>query len=90
MCEHKNFQAFIKVNRIQDGELGPVVGHEADIKIQCVDCQDFFEFVGVPTGLSPIQPMTSPDFTELRCPIIPSTKVKKPTTNYNPTMTIVN
>jgi hypothetical protein len=90
MCEHANFQAHVKVNRIQDGELGPVVAHEADIKIQCADCKEFFEFIGVPAGLSPIQPMASIDFTEIRCPIIPSTQVKKSPIHYKSNMTIVN
>jgi hypothetical protein len=72
-CEHLNFQANVKVTRLTDNENENVVtGYSADMKICCVDCGIPFEFIGVPGGYSPIQPMVSFDATELRVPIKPS------------------
>lgn len=72
-CEHNNFQCFTRVGRLTDGEHGPVTSFTLDIKVQCTECKDFFEFVGVPNGSSPSRPMASVDFTELRAPIRPNT-----------------
>ena len=93
-CKHENFECFCAVGRLTDGDGGNVTGYCLDVKVQCRECKEFFEFVGVPAGHSPSEPMTSIDFTELRIPIRPNTgamadsakyviKQEKPTTPIN-------
>lgn len=71
MCEHKNFQGNFKVARLTENESpgAKVNGYMADITIVCLECRQPFEFIGVPQGHSPFQPMLSADNTELRAPI---------------------
>lgn len=71
-CKHLNFETQTRVARLTDGDDGPVTGYSAEIRIRCVDCQHPFEFIGVPGGYSPGQPMVNFDGTELRAPIRPS------------------
>jgi hypothetical protein len=70
-CEHQNFHADVQVGRLTDGDSGPLIAFSADIRIKCVDCNRPFQFVGVPMGSSPTQPMASVDLLELRAPIAP-------------------
>jgi hypothetical protein len=72
MCQHEQFEVMAKVVRLTDGDNGPVTGYTADIRIKCVQCEMPFEFIGVPGGYSPSQPMVNFDGTELRAPIRPS------------------
>jgi hypothetical protein len=72
-CKHMNFDASVSVGRLTDGDDGPVTGYTAGVKIKCIDCGIPFEFIGVPGGFSPAQPMVNFDATELRAPIRPST-----------------
>lgn len=72
-CKHESFECFCSVGRLTDGDNGPVTDYMLDIKVQCRDCKQFFEFIGVPAGYSPSEPMTSTDFTELRIPVRPNT-----------------
>ena len=71
-CQHMNFETYTKVARLTDGDNGPVTGYSLDLRVQCADCKQAFQFVGVPGGYSPAQPMSNFDATELRIPIIPS------------------
>ena len=72
-CQHKRFECRCSVTRLTDEENSEKVsGYSADIKISCVDCGIPFEFIGVPGGYSPVQPMVNFDCTELRAPIKPS------------------
>lgn len=68
MCEHRDFQAVVTINRIADCPTGFM----ADVRIKCADCGIPFEFVGLPSGLHFEKPMVSIDSTELRAPIKPS------------------
>ncbi len=72
-CEHEQFEAQTRVGRITDGEGGKVYRYTLDLKVRCVECNMPFEFVGLPAGSSPDEPMTNFDFTELRAPIRPHT-----------------
>jgi hypothetical protein len=72
-CNHEKFECFCAVGRLTDGDGGKVTSYCLDVKVQCCDCKEFFEFIGVPAGHSPSEPMTSIDFTELRIPIRPNT-----------------
>lgn len=71
-CEHHNFYCKARVGRLTEAEGGPVTKYTTDIMINCSDCGQPFEFIGVPGGSSPMQPMVNFDGTELRAPIRPS------------------
>lgn len=72
MCEHNNFAAEVKVNRIlkDDADLKPS-GYLAEVRIRCTDCNTPFVFAGVEAGMLFTKPMASPDGQELRAPIVP-------------------
>jgi hypothetical protein len=71
-CKHLNFKVDAKVFRLTESEESDkVIGYKADITIHCMDCFHPFQFIGVPKGLSPNQPMASLDLLELRIPIKP-------------------
>lgn len=71
MCDHKNFKAQCDVTRLTNPEGDTITGYTTDISIMCSDCFKPFQFIGVPMGSSPIQPMCNFDGTELRAPIKP-------------------
>lgn len=65
-CEHKDFRALVKVNRLEDtGRFS------ADITVWCAACAEPFRFLGVKAGSSPYEPMVSIDGLELRAPLEP-------------------
>lgn len=72
-CKHLNFFTNVAVNRIARSDDNPeIIAYLTEITIKCNDCDQIFEFVGVPErGLSYIEPMTNFDKTELRQPIKP-------------------
>lgn len=70
MCEHKNFEADVTVNRIED--IGRFM---ADVRVRCVDCGTPFRFVGLPAGMDYNSPTVSVDATEGRFPIAPKGEV---------------
>ena len=71
-CLHENFAATVEVTRITPDEGGPVKAYDAAITVRCAACEKPFQFVGVEAGLSGERPMASPDFQELRAPIVPN------------------
>lgn len=72
MCDHKNFKAQVNVTRLTDkDDETKITGYTTDITVSCVDCFKPFQWVGVPGGYSPNQPMVNFDRTELRAPIKP-------------------
>lgn len=76
-CPHMNHSVFASVGRIQKSDLEPetIVAYTADIKIQCRDCGQPYEFLGLPNGMSFYQPTVSIDGLELRAPLaIPGTR----------------
>lgn len=72
-CKHMEFETGTRVARLHDGNPDVITGFMLDIVIRCKDCGLPFEFVGVPGGYSPGQPMCNFDSTELSAPIKPST-----------------
>jgi hypothetical protein len=71
-CEHMNFRAMVKVGRLTASETDDtVVWYDAEITIECIECGKPFEFVGLPCGMSPFEPLCSVDGTEARMPIKP-------------------
>ena len=69
-CEHKNFEAYVSCNRIEDEKDGSLMYVSADLNIKCVDCHKAFVFVGMPVGLSAYHPSTCVDGVEARLPMI--------------------
>ncbi len=65
-CEHKEFEANVEVNRIED-----VQKFAADVHIVCRDCKTPFRFLGLPGGVSLSHPTVSIDAIEARLPIAP-------------------
>lgn len=51
-CEHKNFYADVKVNRIAIDEGGPIERFNADLRIKCTDCGKPFVFIGLGHGVN--------------------------------------
>jgi len=72
-CPHTEFAARVDVHRlVKSDDDDTVTGYTADLKVSCIQCEEPFCFRGAPVGLSPRQPMTSVDGTELHAPIYPS------------------
>src|SRR5436305_13572341 len=63
-CEHKEFDALVTVNRLED-----VKRFAADVHIRCRACGRSCRFLGLPGGLHPEYPSVSVDRTEARLPI---------------------
>jgi hypothetical protein len=75
-CDHQNFEAKVSVGRLAADDAGTkIVGFSADITVKCRDCELPFEFIGLPMGYSPLQPMCSVDGTEARMPLKPRGEV---------------
>lgn len=71
-CPHLNFNCLADVNRIQKSETEPdvIVAYTVDVKIQCRDCGQPFEFLGLPNGMSFYQPTVSIDGQQARLPLV--------------------
>jgi hypothetical protein len=81
MCDHHQFYAEVSVARLTETEESEkVTGFRADVKIRCVECQQEFEFIGVPQGYHVSSPTINIDGTELRLPIKPA-KYSEPKEN---------
>lgn len=71
-CTHAEFTANAEVQRITDsGQIPIVVSYAADITVRCAHCGEPFAFVGLPGGVSPLQPTVSVGGCTLRAPIRP-------------------
>ena len=65
-CEHKDFRAVVSVNRLEDsGQFN------ADIRINCAECDLPFEFLGLQPGIDLQGACVSIDGQEARLAIIP-------------------
>lgn len=72
MCDHKNFTANVSVTRLTDSDdETKVTGYTTDITVHCAECFKPFEWIGLPGGYSPSQPMVDFDRVTLRAPIKP-------------------
>jgi hypothetical protein len=77
-CEHLNFKATVNVSRLTDRAGTRVIGYTSDTSICCAECEQPFEFIGLPCGVSATQPMVSADGLELRAPIQPMAQPRGP------------
>lgn len=71
-CTHLNFDAHVGVSRIQKSDMEPdvIVAYTAEIKIQCRECGQPFEFFGFPMGMSFYRATVSINGQELRVPLV--------------------
>lgn len=68
-CQHHEFAANVTVNRLEDSG-----GFHAELRIECAQCHQPFEFIGLPVGLAigpNGKPTASFDGLEARMPIRP-------------------
>lgn len=70
-CEHFNFQANVKVARLEDHETSKVTGFMAEIVIHCVECGVKFQFLGLEPGLDMQGARVSLDGLEANIAICP-------------------
>lgn len=71
-CDHEHIVADINFARLRTVEDGPVTHYGADIKIECGQCGQPFQFVGVPLGVNCYRPTTDIEGTTLSAPIVPA------------------
>ena len=74
-CKHESFYTVAEVNRITDGDEGPVVGYSLDLRVACDQCQLPFRFLGLPVGVDSNGASVSADGQEGRFAIAPNDKV---------------
>ncbi len=73
-CNHESFECSANVNRITEVEGGPIKAYSVDLTVKCIDCGMYFDFLGLPKGLSPDAPSkgwTVDGVPEARLPITP-------------------
>jgi hypothetical protein len=76
-CPHLNFECHCEVNSIQKDDLHPdeIVAYTLDVRTNCRDCGQEFEFFGIPNGMSFYQPTMSIDAKRVCIPmVLPGTK----------------
>lgn len=71
-CPHPSFMSTVNVNRITDGEGGPVTAYYAEMHINCTVCGVSFLFRCPDMGMLSDRPTISIDATEIRLPVAPA------------------
>lgn len=73
-CTHESFNTTARILRFTDnGDKSEIaIRFAAEIKINCAQCGQAFEFIGLSMGVSATGPTSSPDGTELRIPMRPA------------------
>ncbi len=70
-CTHDDFMVRADVVKISAVEGGPIVAYSVELHIKCVQCEESFEFMGIPIGWQVGEPAASVDGEEARMPIRP-------------------
>jgi len=74
-CPHLQFRVDSKVARLTDShDPEKVLSFMLELEVFCLDCYQPFKFVGFRKGISPEEPMTNFEETEVRIPIKPVTE----------------
>lgn len=74
-CKHENFVANVSVYRLTEEELDQEIkGHRCEVKVQCAECGEKMQFLGVPGGYNNSHPTVNFDCTTLRAPLRPESK----------------
>lgn len=71
MCEHEAFKCQANIGRLSTEEGGPITHFCADITVECVQCGEKFEFIGLKRGVSCYEPTVNFDQTCLHAPVMP-------------------
>ena len=66
MCKHEQFEAHVKVARLED-----TGGFIAEITVKCTQCSTPFQFLGLQAGIDTQGAMVSLDGLEARIAIAP-------------------
>jgi hypothetical protein len=72
MCEHKNFEAASRVNRLSENDGGPINAYALEVAVQCLDCKLPFRFIVPRVGLDPNDATITANGQELCVYIEPS------------------
>lgn len=67
-CEHKDFDAFVAVNRITAGEGGAVYTYNVNVRVNCRECGTPLSFEGLPRGVNLQEPVAGAFGIEARLP----------------------
>ncbi len=76
-CIHENFRAVVAVGRIEHPAPKPMT-FAADVRIQCADCGEPFQFLGLPAGYNAKGAAVSVDGLEARLAICPRSDAPTP------------
>jgi len=73
-CPHISHAAFVEVYQLTDERKpdGRITGYTAELRIYCAACDEPFEFIGLPAGLSSSRPTADVPATTARLPIKPA------------------
>lgn len=77
-CLHETFSAKVEIDRITDGERGPVTSFMCHVTVTCDQCRVPFQFIGLPLGLQMRGAAMSVDGQEARLAIAPAGEVPHP------------
>ena len=69
-CEHENFGAQVRVQRLTD-DAGRVQNFVAEVTVSCAECGLPFHFVGPDAGFSFVRPTVNVGATTLHAPLAP-------------------
>ena len=70
-CVHMNFAATVGVARLEDKPGGDITGFNAEVRIQCADCGQKFQFLGLEPGYDTQGARCSLDGLEAKIAICP-------------------
>lgn len=75
-CSHINFSATLKVHRVvtqepAEGQEPDIAAYMAEIRVQCADCGNPFEWVGFPMGIHSDQARVDISGQQLNAPLKP-------------------
>lgn len=69
-CTHDQISTGVHFKRVLTDSNMELAYYAADIKIECVQCGQEFEFVGLPCGASPYRPTVSLDGLTMTAPLV--------------------
>lgn len=70
-CPHHKTEITAHVMHLTKGPDGPVEGYSVELRLNCTECGDRFQWIGLPMGYSPGQPMSDVEGFVLRAPVRP-------------------
>lgn len=91
-CKHENFISHVDVNRITNQSVGDgILVYALDLRVNCKDCGQPLQFVGLPNGMSFYRPTSSLDGQEARFPmVIPGEQIPVGLAGFSVTQEVFN